>query len=106
MGEKLEIKDLIKMEVERLSKKFDKDFLDCEDIIKITGLGRDNVRYLMSSKDFPTIRVGKRVVVGILNFVTWQLSQNASTITNENRSVNEYTNTDAQVEVNNGLQEK
>ena len=56
-------KELIEIEVDRLSRKYKKDFLDCEDILKITSLGRDNVRTLMRSEKFPTIKVGKRQVV-------------------------------------------
>jgi len=63
--------NLIQKEVERISTKYNKDFLDCEDLIKITGLGRDNVRNLLRSKNFPTTKVGKRQVVSVLNFVTW-----------------------------------
>lgn len=68
--------NLIKSEVERISTKYNKDFLDCEDLIKITGLGRDNVRNLLRSKNFPTTKVGRRQVVSVLNFVTWQTMQN------------------------------
>ena len=67
----ININDLIQNEVNRISLKYNKDFLDCEDLIKITGLGRDNVRNLMRSKTFPTTKVGKRQVVSVLNFVTW-----------------------------------
>ena len=70
------INNLIQNEVERISTKYNKDFLDCEDLIKITGLGRDNVRNLLRSKNFPTTKVGKRQVVSVLNFVTWQSMQN------------------------------
>lgn len=70
--------NLIQSEVERISTKYNKDFLDCEDLIKITGLGRDNVRNLLRSKNFPTTKVGKRQVVSVLNFVTW-LTLNNST---------------------------
>ena len=70
------INNLIQNEVERISTKYNKDFLDCEDLIKITGLGRDNVRNLLRSKNFPTTKVGKRLVVSVLNFVTWQTMQN------------------------------
>ena len=70
--------NLIQKEVERISTKYNKDFLDCEDLIKITGLGRDNVRNLLRSKNFPTTKVGKRQVVSVLNFVTW-LTLNNST---------------------------
>lgn len=66
--------DLIAIETKRLSEQYGKSFLDCEDIVKITGLGRDNVRALMQSKAFPVIKVGNRKVVSIINFVSWQIS--------------------------------
>lgn len=70
-------------EVDRISTKYNKDFLDCEDLIKITGLGRDNVRNLLRSKSFPTTKVGKRQVVSVLNFVTWlTLNNNQSEVQN------------------------
>ena len=75
---KLNIENLIQNEVERISTKYNKDFLDCEDLIKITGLGRDNVRNLLRSENFPTTKVGKRQVVSVLNFVTWQTMQNTN----------------------------
>ena len=79
----LNIDNLIKSEVDRLTTKYNKDFLDCEDLIKITGLGRDNVRNLMRSKNFPTTKVGKRQVVSVLNFVTWlTLNNNTSEVYN------------------------
>lgn len=74
----ININNLIESEVDRLTTKYNKDFLDCEDLIKITGLGRDNVRNLLRSKSFPTTKVGKRQVVSVLNFVTWQVLQNAN----------------------------
>ncbi|MFR5062113.1 MAG: hypothetical protein ACLTEK_03770 [Christensenellales bacterium] len=70
------IEQVIADEVKRLSAQFGKSFLDCEDIIKLTGLGRDNVRALMRSRRFPVMKVGKRQVVSIVNFVTWQMSEN------------------------------
>ena len=72
----LNIESLIQNEVERISTKYNKDFLDCEDLMKITGIGRDNVRNLLRSKNFPTTKVSKRQVVSVLNFVTWQTMQN------------------------------
>lgn len=79
----LNVDNLIKAEVDRLTTKYNKDFLDCEDLIKITGLGRDNVRNLMRSKNFPTTKVGKRQVVSVLNFVTWiTLNNNTSEVNN------------------------
>ena len=73
----LNLNELIQAEVDRISTKYNKDFLDCEDLVKITGLGRDNVRNLMRSKNFPTTKVGKRQVVSVLNFVTWLTLNNA-----------------------------
>lgn len=64
--------NLIQREVERISTKYNKDFLECEDIMKITGLGRDTVRKLLRSNSFPTTKVARRYVVSVLNFVTWQ----------------------------------
>ena len=79
----INITDIIQNEVNRISQKYNKDFLDCEDIIKITGLGRDNVRNLMRSKNFPTTKVGKRQVVSVLNFVTWlTLNNNTNDVHN------------------------
>lgn len=72
----INIEQLVADEVKRLSLQFGKSFLDCEDIISLTGLGRDNVRALMRSRRFPVMKVGKRQVVSIVNFVTWQMSEN------------------------------
>ena len=77
-NKQLNIDNLIKSEVDRLTTKYNKDFLDCEDLMKITGLGRDNVRNLMRSKNFPTTKVGKRQVVSVLNFVTWMTLNNTT----------------------------
>ena len=81
-NKQLNIDNLIKSEVDRLTTKYNKDFLDCEDLIKITGLGRDNVRNLMRSKNFPTTKVGKRQVVSVLNFVTWMTLNNSTSEVN------------------------
>lgn len=74
------INGLIQTEVDRISTKYNKDFLDCEDIMKITGLGRDNVRQLLRNKSFPTTKVGKRQVVSVLNFVRYITLQNQSEV--------------------------
>lgn len=75
--------NLIQREVERISTKYNKDFLECEDIMKITGLGRDTVRKLLRSNSFPTTKVARRYVVSVLNFVTWQaLGSNISEVQN------------------------
>ncbi len=63
---------IIEYEVERLSKKYNKEFLDCKDLIDILGVGRDNVRKLMRSEGFPTLSIGNRKVVSIMSFVLWQ----------------------------------
>ena len=68
------IEKLIADEVKRLSTQFGKSFLDCENLIELTGLGRDNVRALMHSKAFPVTKVGNRQVVSILAFVAWQVN--------------------------------
>ena len=75
--------NLIQAEVNRLTNKYNKDFLDCEDIMTITGLGRDNVRNLMRSKNFPTTKVGKRQVVSVLNFVTYITLKSQSEVNND-----------------------
>mgnify|MGYP005786230935 CR=1 FL=1 len=77
MQNTINLNELIQGEVNRISLKYGKDFLDCDDLIKITGLGRDNVRNLMRSKTFPTTKVGKRQVVSVLNFVTWLTLNNS-----------------------------
>ena len=68
------IEQLIADEVKRLSTQFGQSFLDCENLIELTGLGRDNVRALMHSKAFPVTKVGNRQVVSILAFVAWQVN--------------------------------
>lgn len=68
---------LILSEVKRLTSKYNKEFLDCKDLIKILGMGRDNTRALMRSKEFPVTKVGNRQVVSILSFVIWQLKKTA-----------------------------
>jgi len=71
--DELNIESLISAEAKRLSDKYNKDYLDCADIVKITGLGRDNVRDLMNRKDFPIMKVGKRKIVSVVAFATWQI---------------------------------
>ncbi len=63
---------IIEFEVERLSNKYNKEFLDCKDLMDILGVGRDNVRKLMRSEGFPTLSIGNRKVVSIMYFVLWQ----------------------------------
>lgn len=74
-GQDISLEELIALEVKRLSEQYGKTFLDCSDLMQLTGLGRDNVRALMNSKLFPVTKIGNRMVVSILAFVTWQLTQ-------------------------------
>lgn len=75
-GEKdIKVEELILSEVKRLSEKYGKTFLGVEDLMGLMGLGRDNVRALMNSKAFPVTKLGNRLVVSILAFVTWQITQ-------------------------------
>ncbi len=69
----LKIEDLISSEAKRLSDRYGKDYLDCSDIMKITGLGKDNVRTIMNRKDFPTMKIGMRKIVSVIGFATWQI---------------------------------
>ena len=71
----ININDLIQNEVNRISLKYGKDFLDCEDLMKITGLGKGNVRTLMNRYDFPTTNVGKRKVISVMAFARWAYFQ-------------------------------
>ncbi len=73
---KVDINYLIEKEVERISNKYGKDFLNCGDLVKITGLGRDSVRNLLRNHKFPTTHVGTRQVVSVVNFVTWMILKN------------------------------
>lgn len=63
----------IALEVRRLTEKYNKDCFDCEDLVKVTGLGRNNVRKLMCSSDFPIIKQGNRKFVSVLGFVVWSV---------------------------------
>jgi len=63
------------MEAKRLSEKYNKDFLDCDDLIKILGVGKNNVRELMKSQEFPTISIGNRKVVSVIGFAMWLLKR-------------------------------
>ena len=69
-----DITTLIEQEVARLSDKYGKEYLDCNDLIKIIGIGRDNVRELMRSAGFPTVTIGNRKVVSVSSFVIWQFA--------------------------------
>ena len=37
------------------------------------GLGKDKVRNIMLRKDFPSLNLGKRKIVSVVGFATWQI---------------------------------
>ena len=61
------------LEAKRIAEKYEKDFLDCEDLVKIMGVGRNNIRQLLNSDSFPTIQVGNRKIVSVVAFTIWSL---------------------------------
>ena len=61
------------IEARRLSEKYGKDFFDCEDLVSIVGVGKNNIRQLLNSESFPTIEIGNRKVVSVLAFALWSL---------------------------------
>ena len=61
------------LESKRIAEKYQKDFLNCDDLVDIMGVGKNNVRELMNSGGFPTIEIGNRKVVSIISFVLWSL---------------------------------
>ena len=61
------------IEARRLSEKYGKDFLDCEDLVQIMGVGRNNIRQLLNSHSFPTVEIGNRKVVSVVAFSLWSL---------------------------------
>lgn len=71
--EELRIEELISAEAKRLSDRYGKDYLTATDIRKITGLGKDKVRNIMLRKDFPSLNLGKRKIVSVVGFATWQI---------------------------------
>jgi hypothetical protein len=64
------------IEARRLEEKYGKDFLNCDDLVKIMGIGMNNVRQLFNSTDFPTIEIGNRKVVSVIAFAMWSLAKN------------------------------
>ena len=63
------------LEAKRLAEKYQKDFFSCEDLVKIMAVGKNNIRDLMNSNEFPTIEIGNRKVVGIIAFTMWVLKK-------------------------------
>lgn len=61
------------IEARRLAEKHDKDFLDCDDLVKIMGIGKNNARQLLNSDSFPTTEIGNRKIVSVIAFVYWSM---------------------------------
>lgn len=65
------------MEARCLSEKYGKDFLDCDDLVMVLGVGKNNARDIMRSNGFPTITIGNRKVVSVLSFAMWSLNKDS-----------------------------
>jgi len=61
------------LEAGRLSEKYGKDYLNCDDLVSIMGIGKNNARQLINSSSFPTVEVGNRKVVSVIAFALWSL---------------------------------
>ena len=64
------------LEARRLAEKYGKDYLNCDDLVLIMGIGKNNARHLLNSSTFPTIEVGNRKVVSVIAFALWSLQEN------------------------------
>ena len=63
------------IEAKRLSEKYGKDFLDCDTLVEIMGVGKNNIRQLFNSDTFPTIEIGNRKVVSVVAFAFWSVKK-------------------------------
>ena len=61
------------IEAKRLSEKYGKDYLNCDDIVEIMGVGKNNARQLLNNDTFPTVEIGNRKVVSVIAFALWSL---------------------------------
>jgi len=61
------------LEARRLAEKYGKDYLNCEDLVSIMGIGKNNARQLLNTSNFPTIEIGNRKVVSVIAFALWSL---------------------------------
>ena len=66
------------IEAKRLSEKYGKDYFNCDDLVSIMGIGKNNVRQLMNCDSFPAIEVGNRKVVSAISFALWSLQTRTS----------------------------
>jgi len=65
------------IEARRIAEKYGKDFLDCDDLVKIMGVGKNNIRQMLNSDSFPTMEIGNRKVVSVIAFTLWSLKYSA-----------------------------
>lgn len=65
------------LEARRFAEKYGRDYLTCEDLVEILGLGMNNVRNIINSEDFPVIEVGNRKVISVIAFAYWQVKKAA-----------------------------
>ena len=65
------------LEARRLAEKYGRDYLTCDDLVEILGLGMNNVRHMINSEDFPVIEVGNRKVISVIAFAYWQVKRAA-----------------------------
>jgi len=63
------------IEAKRIAEKYGKDFLDCDDLVKIMGVGKNNIRQMLNCDSFPTTEIGNRKVVSVIAFTLWSLKQ-------------------------------
>ena len=68
------------LEARRIAEKYQKEFFCCDDLVKIMGVGKNNIRELMNSEKFPTIEIGNRKVVSAISLVLWTLENNKNTL--------------------------
>jgi len=61
------------LEARRLAEKYGKDYLSCDDLVSIMGIGKNNARQLFNNSTFPTIAIGNRKVVSVVAFALWSL---------------------------------
>jgi hypothetical protein len=66
------------LEARRLSEKYGKDYLNCDDLVSIMGIGKNNARQLFNSSNFPTVEIGNLKVVSVIAFALWSLQDSNS----------------------------
>ena len=65
------------LEARRLAEKYGKDYLNCDDLVSIMGVGKNNARQLLNSSNFPTVEIGNRKVVSVIAFALWSLQDSS-----------------------------